>query len=82
MANISITISVPAEVVEFADRMAGERQTSRSRIVTAWLMEHMQRHQAEEMARAYEDWNAENEAITAVTKPLATKRLARVEYDA
>ena len=82
MANISITISVPPEVVEFADRMAGERQTSRSRVVTALLTEQMQRHQAEEMALAYKDWNAENEAIAAATRPLAIERLARVEYDA
>ena len=82
MASVSVTVSVQEEVLEFADRVARERQTSRSSVINALLTEQMQRYEAEEMAHAYRDWNDENEAIAAATRPLAAERLARTPYDA
>jgi len=82
MASVSVTISVQEEVLEFADRVARERQTSRSSVINAMLAEQMQRHHAEEMAQAYQDWNDENEEIAIAMRPRAVEQLASIPYDA
>ena len=45
-------------------------------MINSVLAEEMQHHRAEEIARAYQHWNDENEAIAASTRPLSVKRLA------
>lgn len=82
MGNVSITISVPPDVVKFADRLASQRRTSRSSVITAMLTRQMQHELADEIAAAYQDWNAENEALAEAHRPLAAAQIERVEYDA
>ncbi len=82
MGSISVTISVPIEVLQYTDRIAKETGGSRSSVVTAILTAEIQRRNEEEMALAYQDCAADNQAIAESLRPLAAKLLGGTEYSA
>jgi predicted transcriptional regulator len=82
MGAMSVTVSLPTEVLKYADRIARETRTSRSRVLTAMLAAEMTRRTEEEMALAYQESAAENEAIVESLRGLASKVLENTEFDA
>ena len=48
-----LTISLPRELVSFADEIAKERKISRSKVLSSCLRELVEKHKAEKMAEGY-----------------------------
>lgn len=55
-----VTISVPADVLSTADRLARQEGTSRSGIITRLIQQEEQRRREELMARGYKELGKED----------------------
>lgn len=63
IAMRKITISLPAELVDFADRRAGQMHSSRSQIISVALAEIKAREEARLAAEGYQYYAQEAEAF-------------------
>ena len=48
-----LTISLPGELIAFADEIAKEKKISRSKVVSVCLQEYAEKHKDTEMAKGY-----------------------------
>jgi metal-responsive CopG/Arc/MetJ family transcriptional regulator len=67
MAMRKITISLPVELVDFADRRAGQMNSSRSQIISGALAETKAREEARLAAEGYQYYAHEAEAFAALS---------------
>ena len=67
MAMRKITISLPVDLVDFADRRAGQTQSSRSQIISVALAETRAREEALLAAEGYQYYSQEAETFAAMS---------------
>ena len=70
-----ITISLPKEILDFADRLARERSTSRSSVIAELLENEEEARIKALMAEGYREMAEENLAFAEEAIPLASEVL-------
>jgi metal-responsive CopG/Arc/MetJ family transcriptional regulator len=66
-----VTVSLPRDLVRFADEVARETKTNRSRVVSSCLREHAERRLRERMEQGYKAMAEENREFAKVAADLA-----------
>ncbi len=61
-----LTISLPQELISFADEIAKERKISRSKVLSSCLQELAEKHRVAEMAEGYRAVAKEQRKFAAV----------------
>ncbi len=61
-----LTISLPEELISFADALARERKVSRSKVFSSCLSEMAEKHRAAEMAEGYKAMAEEQKKFAAM----------------
>ena len=74
-----VTVSVPRDLLAFADMLAKETKTSRSKVFSSCLREYARKRFAEQMAEGYEAMAEENRRFASVAMNLATEILPEWE---
>ncbi len=62
-----LTVSVPKDLIELADKVAKEKKISRSKVVAHCLEELARNREADEMAKGYKAMAGENSAFAKTT---------------
>ena len=65
-----LTISLPKSLISFADEIAGERNTSRSRVIAECLRELSDKRMMAEMEEGYKAMAAENRLLAEQSLPI------------
>lgn len=65
-----LTVSLPEELILFADRIAREKKISRSKVLSSCLQELAERHKAEEMAEGYTVMAKEQRQLAAMAEEI------------
>jgi metal-responsive CopG/Arc/MetJ family transcriptional regulator len=65
-----LTISLPEELISFADEIAREKKISRSKVFSLCLKELLEKHRAEEMAEGYRVMAKEQKKFTAIASEI------------
>jgi len=66
-----LTVSLPKELVAFADELAKQKKTSRSKVVSACLEEFAERMKIEKMAEGYKALAEEHKKFAEVASVTA-----------
>jgi metal-responsive CopG/Arc/MetJ family transcriptional regulator len=82
MGSVSVTISIPEELIRATDALARERGRSRSSMIAEMLTRQLKAEDSKELALAYQDWADENESLAASARAYAARQLGSMEYDA
>lgn len=61
-----LTVSLPEELILFADRIAREKKISRSKVLSSCLRELAERHKVQEMAEGYKVMAKEQKELAAM----------------
>lgn len=61
-----LTVSLPEELVSFADQVAREKKVSRSKVLASCLREMAERHKVSEMAEGYKAMAKEHTEMAAL----------------
>ena len=80
MGNVQmskVTISLPKSLVEFADKLAREKSTTRSGVFTALLAREEEAEVAMSMAEGYQEMADENRLLAEEAFPIVAEMLAR-----
>ena len=72
-----ITISLPKELLDVADRLARERATSRSGVIAELLDKEEEAHIQELMVEGYREMSEENRRLAEEAFPLASQSLRK-----
>lgn len=68
MAQVEkLTISLPKEIVLFADKLAKEKKTSRSKVIALCLKEAAKQRELAELEEGYRVMGKENEELAKLT---------------
>lgn len=70
-----LTISLPRDLISFADKLSKERNTSRSRVIASALRELAQKRDREQMVEGYKAMAEQNREFAARALPLANEIL-------
>ena len=65
-----LTISLPEELISFADELAREKKISRSKVFSSCLQELAKRHRTAEMAEGYEAMAEEQRQFAAMASEI------------
>ena len=65
-----LTVSLPEELISFADQIARERKTSRSKVLSSCLWELAERHKLAQMAEGYKVVAQEQTQLAAMAKEI------------
>jgi metal-responsive CopG/Arc/MetJ family transcriptional regulator len=65
-----LTISLPEELISFADEIAKERKISRSKVFSLCLQELAERHRITEMAEGYKAMAKEQKQFAAMASKI------------
>ena len=65
-----LTISLPEELISFADEMAREKRVSRSKVFSLCLQELAERHRTAEMAEGYKAMAEEHKQFAAMASEI------------
>lgn len=65
-----LTISLPEELISFADQVAREKKISRSKVLASCLQELAERHRAADMAEGYKAMAKEQEQLAAIASEI------------
>jgi metal-responsive CopG/Arc/MetJ family transcriptional regulator len=65
-----LTVSLPEELISFADEIARERKVSRSKVLSSCLSEYAERHRAAEMAEGYQAMAKELRQVAATASEI------------
>jgi len=65
-----LTISLPRELISFADEIAREKKISRSKVLSSCLQELAERHKAAEMEEGYKAIAKEQKHLAAVASEI------------
>ena len=65
-----LTISLPKELISFADQIAKEKKTSRSKVLTSCLQELAERRRVAEMAEGYKALAKEQKQMAAMASEI------------
>ena len=65
-----LTISLPEELISFADEMAREKRVSRSKVFSLCLQELAERHRTAEMAEGYKAMAEEQKQFAAMASEI------------
>ncbi len=77
-----ITISLPRPLLEFADRLAGERETSRSEVIADLIKKAEKERIEAEMEEGYRELAEENRREAEEAWPLAVETMLKyTEWD-
>jgi len=68
---VKLTISVPRDLISFADKVANERKISRSRVISACLQEFAEQRRLAELEEGYKVMAEEHRQFAAVALALA-----------
>jgi metal-responsive CopG/Arc/MetJ family transcriptional regulator len=74
-----LTISIPKNLVAFADEIAGEKKTSRSKVIANCLSEMADKHMIAEMEEGYKAMAEENLLLAEQVVPLITETWPKYE---
>jgi metal-responsive CopG/Arc/MetJ family transcriptional regulator len=76
MSDIAkLTISLPQNLISFADKLSKERNTSRSGAIASVLQELAEERERAEMIEGYKALAEQNREFTAMALPLASEVL-------
>ncbi len=70
-----LTVSLPKELIVFADELAKQKKTSRSKIVSACLEEFAERMKREQMAEGYKALAEEHKKFAETASGIAHETL-------
>jgi len=76
---LKLTISLPGDLLSFADELAGERRLSRSRFIAACLRDYIERLKEAQMKEGYEAMAEEQRRFAAAALTLAGEVLPEWE---
>jgi len=65
-----LTISLPRELISFADEIAREKKISRSKVLSSCLQELAERHKVTEMAEGYKAIAKEQKHLAAAASEI------------
>lgn len=65
-----VTISLPEELISFADEIARERKTSRSKVFSSCLQELEEKHRVAQMAEGYRAMAKEQRKFVAIASEI------------
>lgn len=65
-----LTISLPEELISFADEIAKEKKISRSKVFSSCLRELAEKHRAAEMAEGYRAIAREQRELAAIASEI------------
>ncbi len=65
-----LTVSLPEELISFADQIAREKKISRSKVLSSCLRELAERHKAREMAEGYRVVAKEQKQLAAIAQEI------------
>ena len=68
--TVKLTISLPEELISFADEMAKEKKVSRSKVFYSCLQELAERHRTEAMAEGYKAMAEEQKQLVAIASEI------------
>ena len=68
-----LTISVPRDLISFADKVANERKISRSRVISACLQEFAEQRRLAELEEGYKVMAEEHRQLATVAFALASE---------
>ena len=68
---VNVTVSLPRDLVRFADELVKETKTNRSRVISACLRELADKRLREQMEEGYKAMAEEHRRFTAVAMNLA-----------
>ena len=74
-----LTISLPRNLIRFADEVASERKVSRSKVVSSCLQEFADRRLLEQMEEGYKAMAKENQQFATLAMDLASEVLPQWE---
>jgi len=72
-----VTISLPRNLLLFADEVASERKVSRSKVVSSCLQEFADRRLLEQMEEGYKAMAKENQEFATLAMDLASEVLPK-----
>ncbi|MDO8687699.1 MAG: hypothetical protein Q7K41_03825 [Dehalococcoidales bacterium] len=61
-----ITISLPKDMISFADKIANERGIGRSKVISLWLQEIAEQHRLAELEEGYKAMAEEHRQFAAM----------------
>jgi len=70
-----LTISLPRNLILFADEVASERKVSRSKVVSSCLQEFADKRLREQMEEGYKAMAKENQQFATLARDLASEVL-------
>lgn len=70
-----LTISLPRELISFADKLSKERNTSRSGVIASALQELAEKRDREQMVEGYKAMAEQNREFATRALPLANEIL-------
>ena len=76
-----VTISLPDELVDFADKLAAEARRPRSQIIAALIEERRSRELRERLAEGYRYYAEENRRFAEAALPLAAEIWDEYDWD-
>ena len=65
-----LTISLPEELISFADEIAKEKKISRSKVFSSCLQELAEKHRVAEMAEGYKAMTKEQRKFAAIASKI------------
>ncbi len=65
-----LTVSLPEELISFADEIAKERRVSRSKVLSSCLQELAEKHRVAEMAEGYKAMAKEQKQLAAMASKI------------
>jgi len=65
-----LTISLPQELISFADQLAKEKRVSRSKVFSSCLREMAEQHRVAEMAEGYAAMAEEQKRLAVMTSEI------------
>jgi len=68
---VKLTISVPRDLISFADKVANERKISRSKVISSCLQEFAEQRRLAELEEGYKVMAEEHRQFAAVALALA-----------
>ena len=74
-----VTISLPRNLILFADEVASERKVSRSKVVSSFLQEFADKRLREQMEEGYKAMAKENQQFATLAMDLASEVLPQWE---